>query len=76
MDLRRKSGFKMKSLKMSFIHHLGDWNARLSMEMTPYLPAGSRDYKFNNEISFLVQWVPIGEIRTQIDYSKERLTVK
>jgi hypothetical protein len=66
----------MKTLNLALIHHLGDWNARLSMTMTPYLPQGSRDYKFDNEISFLVQWVPIGEIRTTIDYVKENLTVK
>ena len=75
-NLRRQSGFKMKTMNLSLIHHLGDWNAKLSMKMTPYLPQGSRDYKFDNEISFLVQWVPIGEIKTQIDYVKEELTVK
>ena len=75
-NLRKQSGFKMKTLNMSLIHHLGDWNAKLTMKMTPYLPQGSRDYKFDNEISFLVQWVPIGEIKTQIDYVKEALTVK
>jgi hypothetical protein len=76
IDLRRKSGFKMKALDLSLIHHLGDWNATLSMNMTPYLPAGSTSYTFSNEISFLIQWVPIGEIKTQIDYVKEILTVK
>ena len=76
VELRRKSGFKMKALNLSLVHHLGDWNAKLSMNMTPYLPQGSRTYKFNNEISFLVQWVPIEEIKTEIDYSKEKLTVK
>jgi lipopolysaccharide assembly outer membrane protein LptD (OstA) len=75
-NLRRSSGFKLKTLALSFTHHLGDWDAKLSMNMTPYLPPGSTSYKFNNEISFLVQWIPISEIKTQIDYSKEKLTVK
>jgi hypothetical protein len=75
-DLRRQSGFKMKALNISLIHHLGDWNAKLTVAMTPYLPQGSRSYQFNNEVSFLIQWVPIGEIKTQIDYVKEQLTVK
>jgi hypothetical protein len=44
--------------------------------MTPYLPQGSRNYRFSNDISFLIQWIPIGEIKTQIDYSKEKLTIK
>ena len=75
-DLRRQSGFKLKSLRLSFIHHLGDWNVRLSMATTPYLPQGSKTYSFSNDVSFLVQWVPIGEIRTQIDYYKDKLTIK
>jgi hypothetical protein len=75
-DLRRRSGFKMKSLDLSLVHHLGDWNATLAMKMSPYLPAGSTSYRFNNEISFTIQWVPISEIRTGFDYSQDRLTVK
>jgi len=75
-DLRRQSGFKMKALRVSLIHHLGDWDARLSVTMTPYLPQGSRNYRFSNDISFLIQWIPIGEIKTQIDYSKDKLTIK
>jgi len=75
-DLRRRSGFKLKALDLSFVHNLGDWNAKLSVKTSPYLPSGSTSYKFNNEVSFLIQWVPIGEIKTQIDYSRETLTVK
>jgi len=66
----------MKSLDLSLVHFLGDWNATLKMKMSPYLPAGSTAYKFNNEISFLIQWAPIGEIRTQIDYSQEIVSVR
>ncbi|MDR0496506.1 MAG: LPS-assembly protein LptD [Treponema sp.] len=75
-DLRRSSGFKLKALNLSLIHHLGDWDAKLSMNLTPYLPSGTRTYKFNNEISFLIQWIPIGELKTQVNYSQEKLTVK
>jgi len=81
-ELRRQSGFKLKSLNVSLIHHLGDWNAKLSVDMTPYLDTTSfpYSYKFSNEISFLIQWVPIGEIKTEIDSSlvdnKQVLTIK
>ena len=75
-NLRRQSGFKMKTLRISLVHYLGDWNASLSVALSPYLPPGSRNYQFSNEISFLIQWVPIGEIKTQIDYSKDKLTIK
>jgi hypothetical protein len=78
MEKRRISGFKLKSFNLSLIHHLGDWNAKLSMTLSPYLDNTSSPpvYKFNNQISFLVQWVPIEEIRTEVNYDKEQITVK
>jgi hypothetical protein len=78
MELRRKSGFKLKSFSLSLIHHLGDWNASLTMTLSPYLDQTSYPYtyKFNNQISFLVQWVPIPEIKTDIYYDKEKITFK
>jgi lipopolysaccharide assembly outer membrane protein LptD (OstA) len=83
-ELRRGSGFKLKSFSLSLTHHLGDWNARLGITLSPYLEQNSFPYryKFNNEISFLVQWVPIGEIKTEMNYSydkdlgKDRLVFK
>jgi hypothetical protein len=75
-DLRRQSGFKLRALNMSLVHHLGDWDARLTMTMTPHLPPGSRSYRFSNEVSFLIQWLPITELSTQIDYVQERLTIR
>jgi hypothetical protein len=75
-DLRRRSGFKMKSLNLSLVHYLGDWNATLAMRMSPYLPPGSTSYRFSNDISFMIQWVRIKEIRTSVDYSQERLTIR
>ena len=76
--LRKQSGFKLKSLNLSLVHHLGDWNASLSMTMTPYLDNTTFpfSYKFSNEISFLIQWVPISEIKTEIDYTQNNLSIK
>jgi len=75
-ELRRRSGFKLKMMNLSLVHHLGDWDATLSMNMTPYLPPGSTSYKFDNEISFMIQWIPIREIRTNVEYIKEYLIVR
>ena len=78
-ELRRQSGFKLRSMNVSLLHHLGDWNARLTIHSTPHLeriPGSAPVYRFRNEISFLVQWVPIGEIRTQIDYTDQRLRIR
>jgi hypothetical protein len=75
-DLRKSSGFKLKKFNLQIVHHLGDWNAKLGMTLSPYLPTGAREYKFNNELSFMVQWIPISEIKTEMNYKKEEWTFK
>jgi lipopolysaccharide assembly outer membrane protein LptD (OstA) len=77
-ELRKNSGFKLKSFNISLLHHLGDWNARLGLTLTPYLDQSSFPYryKFNNEISFIVQWVPISEIKSEIVRNKDKFEFK
>ena len=77
-SLRRSSGFKLKSFKLKLIHHLGDWDASLGMTLSPYLDETGRSpvYKFNNEISFLVQWIPITEIKSELAMKKDVWTMK
>jgi hypothetical protein len=75
-DLRKDSGFKLKSFNLSLLHHLGDWNAKLNMTLSPYLPTGAREYEFNTEISFVVQWLPISEIKTEINHNKDKFEFK
>jgi hypothetical protein len=77
-ELRRDSGFKLKSFKFNLTHHLGDWNAVLGVTLSPYLDQNVRpyQYKFNQEISFLVQWVPISEIKSEVTYSKDKMAFK
>jgi hypothetical protein len=76
--LRRSSGFKLKSFRLNLVHHLGDWNAKLGITLSPYLDSSSSRpvYKFNNEISFLIQWVPISEIKTEITANKDKIVFK
>ena len=69
-ELRKMSGFKMQNFKISATHYLGDWNAVLNWSMAPYRPAGSRQFEINNEVSFLLQWVPISEIKSDISYNR------
>jgi hypothetical protein len=75
---RRSSGFKMKNFNLSATHHLGDWNAVVGVTMSPYLPTGSYRYELSTDVSFLVQWVPISEIKSDIKYNKkdDKWTVK
>jgi lipopolysaccharide assembly outer membrane protein LptD (OstA) len=66
-NLRKKSGFKLKSLSFKAVHYLGDWNATLGIDLTPYLNTAisPKRYQYNTAVSFLVQWVPIPEIKTE-----------
>jgi hypothetical protein len=68
-ELRRNSGFKLKSFKFSATHHLGDWDAKLTVDMAPWRRANSTVYEFDTQISFLVQWLPISELKTEIAYN-------
>jgi lipopolysaccharide assembly outer membrane protein LptD (OstA) len=69
---RKRSGFKMKSFNFRAVHHLGDWDATLDVAMSPYLdPLSSPPkYEVNAEVSFLVQWSAITEIKTDLKYEK------
>jgi lipopolysaccharide assembly outer membrane protein LptD (OstA) len=66
-ELRKKSGFKLKSLSFKAVHYLGDWNATLGIDLNPYLntTVTPKRYQFNTSVSFLVQWSPIPEIKTE-----------
>jgi hypothetical protein len=78
-ELRTESGFKLKSLNLDAVHHMGDWNATLGISLFPYLeqPSGAAPYyKFNTQLSFLVQWLPISEIKSELKIDKDKWTVK
>jgi hypothetical protein len=76
--LRRSSGFKLKSFGLSLTHHLGDWTAKLDWRLSPYLDQTNfpYTYKFNSEVSFIVQWIPISEAKTELTYNKDVFEIK
>ena len=69
-ELRKMSGFKMKTFRISATHYLGDWNAVLNWSMSPTRPPGERRYELNSDVSFMVQWIPITEIKSDVTYNK------
>jgi lipopolysaccharide assembly outer membrane protein LptD (OstA) len=73
-ELRKMSGFKLKSFGLSAVHHLGDWDATVSIALNPYLDG--MEYKFRTTFSFLVQWLPITEIEARVDYENEKFIRK
>ncbi|MDR2144390.1 MAG: LPS-assembly protein LptD [Treponema sp.] len=76
MNLRRRSGFKLKSFKLDLVHHLGDWDATLGIQLSPELDTAAKQYRFNTVVSFVIQWKPIKEFKTSIDYDKEGFRYK
>jgi lipopolysaccharide assembly outer membrane protein LptD (OstA) len=73
-ELRKKSGFKLKSLNFAAVHHLGDWDAKVGATVTPYLDSTSSppQYKFRTTFSFLVQWVPMSEVKTEVFFENDK----
>lgn len=69
---RSESGFKLKSLNLELTHYLHDWTMNLKTSITPELKTEGNVYRYEfiPEISFVVQWKPISDIKTTVS-SKE-----
>jgi hypothetical protein len=75
---RRRSGFKMSDLELTATHLLGDWKAVFEMRVYPYQSetltnAGTTipKWEFTADFSIYVQWSPISEIKTEMNYKGE-----
>jgi hypothetical protein len=70
---REESGFKLKSFNLDLVHHLGDWDATLNLKLIPELNNNviPKQYEFNTEFSFLMQWKPIKQLKTKLSYDKD-----
>jgi hypothetical protein len=55
--------------------YFSDWpvfrDAVLKWSIAPYRATGSRQYEVNNEVSFVLQWIPINEIKSDVSYNKK-----
>ncbi|MCL2765371.1 MAG: LPS-assembly protein LptD [Treponema sp.] len=67
---RRRTGFKMHRFELSAIHFLGDWTAELQVNLYPYLNQrlNPMKYEITTDVSFLVKWIPISEIKSHVNY--------
>jgi hypothetical protein len=78
-EKRKSSGFKLKSFGLNAVHHLGDWDAALGIALSQILErptTGNPYYKFNTEISFIVRWIPVSEIKTEMNFKNDEWRVK
>jgi len=70
-SLRRASGFKIRSFTVGAERSFGDWTASLNWRMSPHLrrPPGERpQFEMGNVVTFMVEWIPITEFRSEIRY--------
>lgn len=69
-ELRKKSGFKLKSLNFTFSHELHDWKVNLLCKFEPRLVNNS--YSYDPYITFGVVWNPMETVKAEIkdDYGK------
>jgi len=76
-NLRKGSGFKLKSLNFEITHNLHDWDFKMVYKMEPRLITenGRTQYDFSPYITIGVVWRPIEAIKTQIvdDYGTWKL---
>lgn len=73
-ELRKASGFKLKSLNLAINHELHDWNFNMTMKFEPRLVTENNisSYSYSPYISIGVTWKPMESMKTQItdDYGK------
>ncbi|MDR2901338.1 MAG: LPS-assembly protein LptD [Treponema sp.] len=76
--LRKSSGFKLRELSLDVTHYMGDWNLNLEVNLVPYLDNSVRpfSYKFNPKVSFMVTWVPISAIKSEVSYDKDMFNIR
>ncbi|MCL2210852.1 MAG: LPS-assembly protein LptD [Treponema sp.] len=79
-EKRSRSAFKMHRFNLNLTHYLGDWSAKLTISTYPhpFMNMSPPVYKIVSDISFLVQWTPISEIKSELAYDGklERWTSK
>jgi hypothetical protein len=75
---RRSSGFKLRELALDITHYMGDWDLNFNIAITPYLDQSKIpfSYKFNPEISFMVSWIPISAIKSEVKYDKDMFNIR
>lgn len=68
-NIRKSSGFKLKSLNFTITHDLHDWDLKCDFKIEPRLitsPSGMRSYDFSPYFSISVIWRPMESIKTEV----------
>lgn len=79
-DLRKASGFKLKSLNMTMSHELCDWKFNMTFKIEPRIVTENNTtrYDFSPYITIGIVWNPMESIKTEIEdeYGKWKLNSK
>jgi len=68
-DLRKASGFKLKSLNFSLTLELHDWDFNATFKIEPRLLTDDKNqkrYDFNPYMTISITWRPMGAMKTEI----------
>jgi len=72
---RKRSAFKLKSLSVSLVHHLHDWDLTFDYQGKPVLYSQDNPpyyrYAWNNTFSIFLKWMPIPELSSQMGYRED-----
>lgn len=71
---REESYFNVQRLTVSVDHDLGDWELSVNYSGRPEQVTdddGRRRYEWDRELSFLLQWKPIPELKSAIEFDEE-----
>jgi hypothetical protein len=65
---RYLSGFKVRRLTISAVHHLEDWDFRIDYQGKPMLKTGTngiRQYEWDRTLTVLLEWKPLPLVRAR-----------
>ena len=65
-DLRKGSGFKLKTLSMTVSHELDDWSFNMTWKFEPKINTAKKEYSYKPYISIGIVWTPMPSIKTTI----------
>lgn len=74
---RQASNFKMQSVDLKLVHHLGDWDLSLEYTGTPQLTtaaSGLSSYQWTPTFTIAVTWDPVPEIKSNLQVANGQLS--
>jgi hypothetical protein len=77
-EAREESFFKLQSIQFDMVHHLGDWDLRVSYQGVPEIvnefDPGEARYEWSPRLEVVVEWRPVPELATDITFEDDTIT--